>query len=314
MNRLHLLLLSLALPCVLLSSCSSNPVAASDAGSDAGTGAGTDAGSSDAGDGGSCLPRATYGGGEVNTQEGSVTAFIVDEIGAPIAGGQPVYICGLNLCSAPSTTSDAGTASITTNLSMKRPAFKYGDAINYAEFAIPLTSGSTDFTANGTGTLGTGKLSDKPGAALTPGTSAISGDVTVALAADAIVGIDTLTYSTADQQKFRAVNIPLTNLAPVLGNVTVSGAAANFALVYGVAPAETTLCPPAQISVSLPQTLRWAAGAAVEFWITTSDVSQTYAPYGGWAWMSDGVVSPDGKRVTSTQGFNLLENFAIRLK
>ena len=55
------------------------------------------------------------------------------------------------------------------------------------------------------------------------------------------------------------MNLPLTNLAPVLADATVGGAAAHFALVYGV-------------------------------------------------------VSAEGKSATSTEGFNALENFAIRLK
>ncbi len=89
-----------------------------------------------------------------------------------------------------------------------------------------------------------------------------------------------------------------------------------------MAPTETTLCPPVKVTVALPHAtmtpndLGWAAGTAVEFWMTTADVGQTYAPYAGWAKMSDGAVSTDGMSVSTAdgQGFILLENFAIRLK
>jgi hypothetical protein len=292
----------------------STPSAAPDAGSDAGTDAGNGDAGSDAG--GSCSPPMVYGGGEASAVGGMVTALIVDETGAPVPG-QPAYICGLDLCSPPAMTSAGGTVTLTTSLSMKKPAFKYGDAVSYAEFAIPLTAASTDFTQSGTGKLACAKLAGKPGAALTPGGSAVSGEVTVSLAADAGVGIDTLVYSTADEQLFRAVQIPLANLGPVLADATLSGgASANFGLVFGVAPAETTLCPPAQITVALPSTLGWVAGAAVEFWVTTDDTAQQFAPYAGWAFMSDGQVSADGKSATTAagQGFNFLESFAVRLK
>jgi hypothetical protein len=92
----------------------------------------------------------------------------------------------------------------------------------------------------------------------------------------------------------------------------------DFALLYGVSPEETPICPAAEISVALlhstmtPNDPGWAPGTAVEFWITTTDTGQTCAPYSGWTRTSDGVVSPDGTHVTTTQGFLFLESFAIR--
>lgn len=262
-----------------------------------------------------------YGGGETLVQQGTVVAKIVDERGAPVAD-QPVYLCGIDLCSAPGKTAANGAVTLQTNLMMKRPAFKYGDALNYAELAIPLTSNSSDFTS-GNRLLATGKLSDKPGAPLTPGQSATSGDVTLSIPNGATVGIDLLTYATLDQQKLRTVNIPLTNLGPVFAGVMAGNAPANFALVYGVAPAETILCPAAKVTVALPRKtammyndLGWAPGSAVEFWVMTTDTGQTFAPYAGWAKMSDGVVSNDGASVTTldgvNEGFIFLETFAIR--
>jgi hypothetical protein len=287
-----------------------------------GTGGGTGAaGQTGAGGAASCAPRASYGGGETSMAGASVTASIVDETGTPVAG-QPTYICGLDLCSAPAVTDSAGHVSVQTTLTMKKPAFKYGDGVSYAELSIPLTAATTDFTAGGK-LLALGKLAGKPGVPLAPGSSATSGDVTIAVPAGATVGIDTLVYDTADSQMFRAVAVPLTNLGPVLDPVEVAGAPADFSLLYGVGPAETTLCPPAKISVALPHAtaaadndLGWVPGTAVEFWITTTDTGQTYAPYAGWAKMSDGVVSADGSTATTLdgalEGFVFLESFAIR--
>ncbi len=266
-----------------------------------------------------CPPGMTYGGGEQTvTGTKAVTASLVDETGTPVAAGQPLYICGINVCSDPSTTGTNGTASINTALSMKKPAFKYGDTINYAEFAVPLTMATNAFT-----TLGTAKLAGKPGAPLTPGAGATSGDVTVTVPAGGSVGINQLIYTSADSAMLRAVDVPLTNMGPILNPVTLGdGGPAAFALVYGLAPAETTLCPAAKVTVALshattmPNDLGWAPGAAVEFWIMTTDTSQTYAPYAGWAKMSDGAVSADGMSVSTVdgQGFILLENFAVRLQ
>jgi hypothetical protein len=282
------------------------------------TGAG---GSGSGGAGGSmvCPPGMTYGGGEASVAgTKSVKATIVDETGAPVVG-QPVYLCGINICPNPGITGANGGASIQTNDTETKPAFKFGDAISYAELAIPLTMAATDFTTGGA-VLATGKLAGKPGATLTPGADAISGDVTVSVPAGASVGINTLVYDTADQEKLRTVNIPLTNEGPLLDPVQVGDAGAGFSLLYGLAPAETTLCPAAKVTVALshqtmmPNDLGWAPGTAVEFWIMTTDVGQTYAPYAGWAKMSDGVVSADGMSVATVdgQGFIFLENFAIR--
>jgi hypothetical protein len=255
-----------------------------------------------------------YGGGEATVPGGSVTAKLVDETGAPLAAGQPAYICGLDLCSPPSLTDATGSVTITTSLSMKRPAFKVGDAISYAEVAIPLTAAATDLTAGGTKVLATAKLADSPAAALTPGTDATSGDVTLSIPAGGTVAIDGLVYDTPATQLFHAVSIPLANEGPWLAASGLN----DFALLYGVSPSETLLCPAAQVTVALPHAtvspndFGWTAGTAVEFWMTTIDTTQQYAPYAGWAKASGGTVSADGKSVTSTDGFLFLESFALR--
>lgn len=209
-------------------------------------------GGSGAGGGQTCPPSMKYGGGEVSvTGQKSVKAKIVDETGAPVVG-QPIFICGTDICSMPGTTGANGSASISTSLTEKKPAFKFGDTVSYAELAIPLTVPMTDFTQGGTMVLATGKLAGKPGAALTPGTDATSGDVTVSVPAGATVGISPLVYDTPDKQKLRTVGIPIANVGPVLDPVMVGDAGAGFALLYGLAPAETPVCPAAKVTVALP--------------------------------------------------------------
>jgi hypothetical protein len=260
-----------------------------------------------------------YGGGETSVVGGSAKATIVDETGTPVVGTS-LFICGIDLCSNPGTTKTGGAAFISTTMMMKKPAFKYGDGISYAEMAIPLTMMTTDFTTGGL-SLATANLTNVVGADLTPGMSAVSGDVTVALTPNASVTF-LPAFGTTDMQKFRAVSIPLTNVGPILNPVMAGSNPANFKLLYGMSPAGTNVCPAAKVTVALPHATMmpndfgWTAGAMVEFWIMTTDTGQTYAPYAGWAKMSDGTVSADGKSVSTVdgQGFVDLENFAIRLK
>jgi hypothetical protein len=262
-----------------------------------------------------CVAPQTYGGGEMTMNGASVTAKIVDETGAAVAA-QPVSICGIDICSDVGMTAADGTASVMTDLSEKKASFLFGDAIGYAQFAIPLTQATTSFAMGGH-VLATGKLSDKTPAALTQGASATSGDVTLTIPADDVITIDLVTYPTSDSQQLRVAGIPVANAAPILA----SGPMPSFALLYGVSPAETTFCPPVQVSVALPHEtmmpndLGWAPGAHAEFWVTTTDQGQAFAPFGGWAKISDGVVSSDGARVATVpmQGFNFLESFAVRV-
>lgn len=241
-----------------------------------------------------------FGGGETAVPGGAITATIVDAAMAPVAN-QPIYICGIDVCSPPATTNASGDAMISTNLMMKLPAFKFGDALTYPEFAILLTDPSTTF-----GTIPIAKL-PATGQPLAPGADATVGGVTISIPAGASLEIDPFIYDTPDKQAFRAVPIPTAGAQIILADV-----GAGFDLLYGMSPAETLVCPAAKISV--PNTAGWAANAPVEFWEMTIDAAQTYAPYGGWTKASDGVVTADGTRVETTQGFAMLQNFAVRLK
>lgn len=252
-------------------------------------------------------PGMGYGGGETPANPHSVTAIVVDQNGAPVAN-QPVYICGVDICSDPGKTGADGKVTITTTLAMKKPAFKFGDAVAYSELAIPLSAADTDV-----GTVGTPKL-PATGGALTAGADAVSGDLKVSIAAGANVTINELIYDTTEKQQLRAVEMPLTNETAVLGSVQINGAPANFEVLYGLAPAGTTVCPAAKVTV--PNSKAWPAGTAVEFYVMTVDAGQEFAPYAGWAKASDGAVSADGATISTADGggFIYLDNFAIRKK
>jgi hypothetical protein len=264
---------------------------------------------------GSCLPAASYGGGEAAAVPGTVTATLVDEAGGPVAG-QPVLLCGLDLCSASVETGPSGAFSVSFGRSEKRPALRIGDGVAYAAFAIPFTGPDAAF-----GALTTAHLPSS-GAALVAGTTAVSGDVSVAIPAGASVAIDALTYGTAEERALRTRAIPVGAAAAQLASARVGGASAHFGLLFGLAPAMTSICPPARVTVALPHLssspndLGWAPGAAVEFWVAGRDVAQAFAPYAGWAWISDGLVSADGRSASTSdgQGLPFLETFAVRLK
>jgi hypothetical protein len=265
--------------------------------------------SSSSGTGGQAptCPGMGYAGGEKTTPGGSVTATIVDQNGAPVAG-QPVYICGTDVCSDPGMTGSDGKVSISTTLMMKKAAFKFGDALAFSELAIPLSMASSDF-----GTLGTAKL-PSAGAAFAPGMDAASGGVTVSVPAGGAVTVNELVYDTPDKQQLRAALLPLTNEGPVFAPVMINGAPPGFEVLYGVAPAGTLLCPAAKVTI--PNSASWPANTMVEFWVMTVDAGQEYAPYAGWAKASDGVVSGDGQTVSTVDGggFIYLDNFAVRKK
>jgi Galactose oxidase, central domain/Kelch motif len=259
-----------------------------------------------------CNAGGFYGGGEVTGQGGTISATLVDQTGASVSN-QPAYICGINICSNPATTASNGSVSFGTTLNMKKPAFKVGDTISYAEFAIPLTPGTT----TNFGTLMTGKF-PAAGSTLTPGADAVSGDVAISIPAGASIEINSLVYGTSDQQKLRTVRIPVN----AQSSPWLPCASCGFQLLYGLAPSGTTLCPNARITVALPHQNQspndfgWTAGTAVEFWVMTTDTSQQYAPYAGWRKISGGVVSADGTSISTNvgEGFEYLDNFAVRLR
>jgi hypothetical protein len=62
-------------------------------------------------------------------------------------------------------------------------------------------------------------------------------------------------------------------------------------------PVGTILCPAAKMTVE--NTTGLPPGARVEFFVHGVEVSEEWAPYGGWAHVSDGTVSDDGATIST---------------
>lgn len=73
--------------------------------------------------------------------------------------------------------------------------------------------------------------------------------------------------------------------------------------LFGLGPLETRLCPPAQLTVA--NVPGWEPGTLVEFLLHGSDISEEWAPYGGWAPVSTGFVSDDGSTIATESGRGL---------
>jgi len=241
-----------------------------------------------------------------------VTARLLDESGAP-AAQVPVLVCGFGACSKPGTTSAQGelctldkatglcSPGMQPGLEITRPALKYGLGIEHVKFAQLLPPGSE----HAVGDVTAFRLPEvAQGAALVPGSTATSNGVSVTLAPDTTLEHDLLVFDEPALLGFRATLIPI---AKAPGAVDPS---LGFGILVGTTPVDTKLCPPAALSV--PNTAGWAAGTEVEIWVHGVSILEDWAPYGGWGKLSNGRVSDDGTRVTSTGGVPILGLFGIR--
>jgi hypothetical protein len=116
-----------------------------------------------------------------------------------------------------------------------------------------------------------------------------SGAVSLSIAPGTTVTFD-VTHQDADSQLFRAVEVTAAQLPGSL--------AGQVSDAFALAPLNTKLAPPAQLSV--PNTLGWAAGAQVDFYLDGTDGASATppAPWGTWGLIGTGKVSPDGKTIT----------------
>lgn len=228
-------------------------------------------------------------------------ALVVDLDGNPLAGVR-AQACGINLCLKGQTGAD-GTVTIDIVEQLDRPAFKYGLGL-YAEFAYPLPNEPIHHV----GTQVTATFPDpSTSVPLEPGTDVTSGGVTLKLPAEMNeIAIDPFDFDTDALRGFRAVRIPI-DKAPAAVDPTY-----GFELLYALTPVGTELCPRATLSV--PNDLGWPPATAVEVFLHGVDVVQKWAPYGGWAKVSDGHVSDDGRVVTTDpdEGIPVLSVIAIR--
>jgi hypothetical protein len=90
-------------------------------------------------------------------------------------------------------------------------------------------------------------------------------------------------------------------------------ASLGFGILYALTPSGTELCPPAALTV--PNSANFPARSSVEIFLHGTDILESWAPYGGWAKVSDGVVSEDGRTVSTVEGGGLpgLSVVGIRL-
>jgi hypothetical protein len=267
--------------------------------SGAGGGAGEGgAGEGGAGAGGACAAPG-YGGGEKAHLVESAEANVVDGEGAPLTK-YLVTLCGLDLC-INGETDVHGHVRIDLMHAMKRPALKLGDGAAHVKLAV-LAPPNEVITLAAPIVL---PALPKEGATLAAGAVATSNGVSVAVPSGAAIGFELEHYPIAELQQLRAAPLPVEKAAALVGG-------AGLELVWGAGPTNTTFCPPAAVSV--PNSKGWDAGQDVDFYIHGVDVTQDWAPYAGWAKVSAGKVSADGKTIATLpgQGFPVLGAFGVK--
>jgi hypothetical protein len=278
-----------------------------------GTGASGGSGGSDGGGSITCNYETGQGGScqapgfDPPTDEStvdSVSATITDLDGNPVVG-LLVDVCDLSICYNGTTDADGDVAVNTQSHTFTGVRMLYGNGVGTVRLYAPLPP--TALAA-----LGEIQVARLPatGSPLVPGEDATSGDATLAVNADAFVEFDSMVYCTTGEQAFRSVSIPTDGSV----NVPALDESYGFEIAVGLAPINTQICPPAQLTV--PNTPGWAANAEVEFWYQGTLAFLDYAPFGDWALVSDGVVSADGQTVSTNEGEGIPELglVAIRLK
>lgn len=275
-----------------LSACSSEELGDDDAGADPGGG----------GSGGEQRCEGPGYGELLEPQQvNAVSALLIDQNGEPVPD-EDVQVCGTDICIKGRSSSQGGVQ-IAVEQRITKPALKYGEGKVNARFAWLLP----DEPEIELGSLRTVRLPDLgAGEALVAGTSATSQGLTLAVPEGARVRFDTITFRTADEKRLRAVRVPPESAPAVLSE-------AGFDLVYAATPTDTTFCPPAALSIE--NTEGWAAGSAVEVWLHGVDIAEEWAPYGGFAKVSDARVSADGARIEAREpGLPMLGVLGFKLK
>lgn len=282
------------------SEAASTATAASTSGAGGGSGGAGGGGVGGAGSSNDC-PKTLNHGEATTLTVTSLEATVVDLEGKP-AAQIPAQLCGTDIC-LKGETDEAGHVLVSGGgKTLARPAFKYGDGLLYGRFAVPLSEGKSSFPSAVTPRL------PEPGAPLEAGKEATSGGVTLVLASGTEVDIDTLTYTSPEEEAFRAALIPLEKAPPAVDP------SLGLEILYAAAPVETFFCPAAELVV--PNTPGWPADTEVEVFVHGVDTSERFVPYGGWAKVSDGRVSADGATVATSPGGGLpvLSAFGIRKK
>lgn len=218
----------------------------------------------------------------------TVQAALVDGNGAPVAG-QPLLVCGDNLCSLPGPTNSQGAAQFQVCEQMVLPALKFIGGPAYASFAAAITQENTTFAP-----ITLVPLPSTGAAFPTSGGTVTSGPVTLQLAAGA-VKFDPSQADDPNTQAFRAAQVDVAKVPTPLP------ASLGISVVWGLAPVNATLTPPATLTV--PNSENWAAGSKVDFYMNgVEPAAGVPVPYGTWGSVGTGTVSPDGTTIATDTG------------
>lgn len=286
--------------CVGAGGCSSSTSGATGATKDGGASTVDADGDEDAADSGPACSQGCQATSLANaTCVASVQASLVDTTGAPIAG-QPLLVCGDNLCSLPGVTDGEGATQFSLCEQMVYPALKFIGGPAYASFATAITQENTTFAPVTLFAL------PATGAAFpTGGGTVTSGPVSLQVAAGA-VKFDSSQPNDANTQSFRATQIDVTKLpVPLPSGVTLS-------VVWGLAPVNATLSTPGALTI--PNTEAWTAGAKVDLYQNGVDpIAGVAVAYGQWTSIGTGTVSADGSTITTDTGIAVLSMVGARL-
>lgn len=228
-----------------------------------------------------------------------IFAGFADPMGQPFAG-IPASVVGLDIASPVVTSGADGMVDINFKQSVKAPVFRFGDGVRYPTLVLPLDTGMKGFAGLPTAAL------PASGKALTAGTSVTSGGATLDIVVSATIGIDTLSFDTPDKQVFRSVTLPLG------AGFHLDTHNLGIGMMVGMAPAETTFCPPA--SLTLENRLMWPAGTVVELYRLGNDVGEAFSPFGDWYKVGEGTVTRDGQSIFFARMVAALGTFGVRQK
>jgi hypothetical protein len=214
-------------------------------------------------------------------------------------------VCGIDVCVIIEDTDASGNVTSTPAQSFDRPAFKNGLGLRYAKFAFLLPN-QPDHDLGAVRTVGLPDFAE--GAELVAGTEVSSGPVTLGFAADAKFEIDVLTYGKDSERTFRAAQVPIAQAPRAVD------ASLGLELLFALSPVDTVICPPARLGVT--NSGGWPAATQVEFFVHGVSIDEHWAPYGGWAKVSDGAVTSDGARITTAEsgGIPVLGVIGVRRK
>jgi hypothetical protein len=266
-----------------------------------GTGAGGMTSTGGSGSGGNACPAPAPAHPNVIDAVGDVTALVQD-LNNAAAANITADVCGTNLCLFAETDAQGNLNVQGNNTDLNDVRLLYGDGHDFVKMGAELPSVPTAAfnTINAVRLPATGaQMPCLPAATKSDCVAAAGtfthGDVTFEIGADTVVDYDGILYVSDAEKDFRTVTFQGSD-----GVMPALDPSLNLAVYFGTAPINTEFCPPAKMTV--PNSEAWTAGAAVEFYLHGTLTFSHWAPYGGWAKISDGVVSSDGLTVSTNDG------------